>query len=57
MAVSDGSHEGEYAAAAMTIEVPRLCYKRIVGTSSSPGNPEDQDLYRAELNGMYMIAT
>ena len=49
MAVSDGSHKGEYTAAAMTIEGPRVRYKRIVGIASSPGHPEGKDSYRREL--------
>ena len=49
VAVSDGSHKGEYTAAAMTIEGPRVRYKRIVGIASSPGHPEGKDSYIREL--------
>ena len=57
MAVSDGSHKGEYAATSMTIEGPRERYKRILGTSSSPGRLDHQDSYRGYLTVLDMIAT
>ena len=57
IAVSDGSYKDGKAAAACIIEGAENQKHRITATSTSPGEDNIQDAYRAELTGIYTIVT
>lgn len=55
IAVSDGSFKSGLATAACCLEGPEHGGHRVKATCRTPGHEEDQDTYRAELSGIYMI--
>lgn len=55
IAATDGSFKSQVVTAACCLEGPSYGHKRVSATCRSPGHPEDQDAYRAELSGVLMV--
>jgi hypothetical protein len=51
LAISDGSHKHNRGTSAFLLQCPLKERFRILGVNRTPGAPDDQSAYRAELSG------
>ncbi len=55
IAICDGSYKDHFGTAGFAIQQGTQRAQRIIGANVTPGHPDDQNPYRAEIGGIYSI--